>query len=418
VGTVGLLLTGQTCIYNVFVVSITIPLATAVSIDVSNAAYVVSSNRIVGEIPTATIGYLYSALTGTAAYNDFEASMSGIATEVSGSISPQDTIRAGPPWRQRTGAGGYAPIAGYVDNEANPRVQLTYSALSFGPGGGVAVDTNVYRYTNDLLATDDGFITGRFTTVQRDALAALDGTLLYNSDTKRFNARGEVNYWDWLMTALRRGQFGELTAAGDTTAVAAEGLYWGNATGILGAFSGPTESANGFYDTYTSGAVVGNQAGWYTGAVHSRRLAPTILIKFQFQHNTDQRAYVGLADVALTTVIGADNPASGLIGVQQPAGNAWWRFIYKTAAGGTVHVHGTIAADTSVHYLRITFLDTPTVLVEILSAAFALEDSDTTVLDLPATSLALRACQGVEVTAGAAARALNLYFARGVNNTV
>jgi len=157
-GTVGLLLSDETCMHNVFVVSITIPLATAVTIDVSNINYNVIDNRIFGEVTAAQIGYLYTALTGTSNYNDFEASLYGVPTEISGNMPALDIVRSGPPWRQRTGVGGCSLGANYYDNEAQPRVVLGPTDLQFGPGGAAAVDTNLYRSLADVLMTDDSLV--------------------------------------------------------------------------------------------------------------------------------------------------------------------------------------------------------------------------------------------------------------------
>ncbi len=416
--------------------------------DSSGAGTFLSENHILASVYTPTAPLQFVAGAGAETNDLYE--ISSVSTAITGAVPATCRVIFNGDTHRRNAT--EAVVTALYSADVQPRMQLTHAGLYFGAGGGAAVDTNLYRSAANVLKTDDALhvtlvarligracigadadpvasatlelqsITGallmnRLTTAQRDALVGVDGMTAYNSDTMRFNARGEVNYWDWIMTALHRGQWGEITPGSSTTAFQWVAMYDGASSGILGAFVGAVHAVEGIYGSTVSAAALAAQAGFYTGAVHARRFNPTILIKFELNQTTDERVFIGLADTALATVLLADNPASGVVGIQQPAGNAWWRFIYKDSAGGGVHVHGSIAVDNTVHYLRITLLDTPTCLVEILSAAFVLEDSDTTVLDLPATATALRVCGGVEVTAAAAAHSLNLFYARGWNNT-
>jgi hypothetical protein len=57
----------------------------------------------------------------------------------------------------RTALGTGKAIEYLVTGDANPKMTLTYNALSWGAGGASTVDTNLYRSAANLLKTDDTF---------------------------------------------------------------------------------------------------------------------------------------------------------------------------------------------------------------------------------------------------------------------
>jgi len=211
-----------------------------------------------------------------------------------------------------------------------------------------------------------------------------------------------------------RGQWGEIAPKQASNSAGMIGLYEGSSvsgTVLLG------QDADGIYDTATSGATSGNEGGWGGGyAVHARRLNPIFVVNLKLVSTALVRGFWGLADRTLAIMCGADNPVGSYIGLQysSPRADANWQFVSKDNVTQNIHDTG-VAVSTDAVYARFTLNDSvPSILAELLDAAYAVVATYTFVANLPATATGLWPVVGIE-TQTAAGKAWQLYFARGVN---
>ena len=115
------------------------------------------------------------------------------------------------------------------------------------------------------------------------------------------------------------------------------------------------DSTNGDSNSFTTGAVSGNQAGFRNNRLQAeRRWNPLIKMRFKVSVSTNYRVFLGFQQ-ATTAAVNSDDPLNALggIGLCKITTSGNWQIAHNDSSGVTIFNDTGIAADTNVHDLEI-----------------------------------------------------------------
>jgi hypothetical protein len=146
-------------------------------------------------------------------------------------------------------------------------------------------------------------------------------------------------------------KWGQLMPISSTEADNKTGIVKGTTlSGTLGI--GSFDNSHGKSNTFTSGAVGGNQAGLRTGATYTQRgFNPTFAIKWKLDEaGANIRFYAGWTTSG-SAIANSDDPLNAAVGfgIAILTTQTNYRIIYNDGAGSTVSTDTGIAKDTLVH---------------------------------------------------------------------
>lgn len=176
-----------------------------------------------------------------------------------------------------------------------------------------------------------------------------------------------------------------------------------------------TVDADGQILRATSGAVSGNDAGWYGGMAFQTRFTAFFLCKFKLSSVADVRDLIGLTNNNLAGSVDADNPtATNIVALQYSTDRPDTNFQFITKGGGAPTITDSgLAADTAVHYLLIALDSATSVRCIIYNSSLVQQASSTIILTLPDSTTNIGPVVGLE-TRAAAAKIIDLYGASGI----
>lgn len=118
--------------------------------------------------------------------------------------------------------------------------------------------------------------------------------------------------------------------------------------------------SDGIFNSYTTGAVSGNDAGIQGRDMYRRALSAAMYVRFKLNQTSNCRIFIGFTDQLLATMVGADIPSGHYFGLQYstPRGDTQFKLVMRD---GTTQTLSDIAAvDTNYHDLYLSMFSAVT----------------------------------------------------------
>lgn len=178
-----------------------------------------------------------------------------------------------------------------------------------------------------------------------------------------------------------------------------------------GGSTAEANDAEGFFETYTTGTVIGNLAFQQYASTFQRRFDARRITKFSLPSVADIRMRVATADQNNNVVFGNDDPSANMVSLRFSTNIPDTNFMFEVQDGSTLNEEDTgVAADTAVHYFVYEVDNSvPEVREILLDANFAEQAIHTFTANLPGETTTARSMHGL-ATLASSAKVFRHYF--------
>jgi len=212
-------------------------------------------------------------------------------------------------------------------------------------------------------------------------------------------------------------QWGRFSAGDDATQPYGQGMFDSGNVVADDNGSALVASADGLSFQQTTGVALGSNALVASAASGSVPLVarPFVVVKFNLNATTNRRFFAGLSQGSGATMVSADAPATGYVGLQYSTsrGDANWQWAQDQNGGGAqVLTNSGVAVDALAHYLILNATTSSTIVATITTAAGVILDQRTlSGASLPGSTTLLILSSGLENRTAGTARSVDFFWA-------